>query len=150
MLTPQILVNSMEKGILSSLSIFTLMIFDECHNTTGNHPYNVLMTRYLDQKFDSSANQLPQVRPSLSVVETLEESVLQCSQQRLKCCLLCWSSSNSHLTTAANGNGSIWNTLPGFFPMLHLPCSCQERLVKHDKDCSTLEQMEELNWEESM
>lgn len=37
-LTPQILVNSLEKGILSSLSIFTLMIFDECHNTTGNHP----------------------------------------------------------------------------------------------------------------
>ncbi|NXB53661.1 DDX58 helicase, partial [Leucopsar rothschildi] len=60
-LTPQILVNSMEKGVLSSLSIFTLMIFDECHNTTGNHPYNVLMTRYLDQKFDSSANQLPQI-----------------------------------------------------------------------------------------
>ncbi|NXQ57197.1 DDX58 helicase, partial [Anthoscopus minutus] len=60
-LTPQILVNSMKKGILSSLSIFTLMIFDECHNTTGNHPYNVLMTRYLDQKFDSSANQLPQI-----------------------------------------------------------------------------------------
>uniref|UniRef100_A0A8C5TCA9 RNA helicase n=1 Tax=Malurus cyaneus samueli TaxID=2593467 RepID=A0A8C5TCA9_9PASS len=60
-LTPQILVNSLEKGILSSLSIFTLMIFDECHNTTGNHPYNVLMTRYLDQKFDSSAHQLPQI-----------------------------------------------------------------------------------------
>ncbi|NWH85360.1 DDX58 helicase, partial [Aegithalos caudatus] len=60
-LTPQILVNSMEKGILSSLSIFTLMIFDECHNTTGNHPYNVLMARYLDQKFDSSSNQLPQI-----------------------------------------------------------------------------------------
>ncbi|NXI20286.1 DDX58 helicase, partial [Irena cyanogastra] len=60
-LTPQILVNTMEKGILSSLSIFTLMIFDECHNTTGNHPYNVLMTRYLDQKFNSSANQLPQI-----------------------------------------------------------------------------------------
>lgn len=48
------------------------MIFDECHNTTGNHPYNVLMTKYLEQKFDSSANQLPQVRSSLSVVETLE------------------------------------------------------------------------------
>ncbi|NXQ30333.1 DDX58 helicase, partial [Alaudala cheleensis] len=60
-LTPQILLNSMEKGILSSLSIFTLMIFDECHNTTGNHPYNVLMARYLDQKLDSSANQLPQI-----------------------------------------------------------------------------------------
>ncbi|XP_033928963.1 antiviral innate immune response receptor RIG-I isoform X3 [Melopsittacus undulatus] len=60
-LTPQILVNSIEEGILSSLSIFTLMIFDECHNTMGNHPYNVLMTRYLEQKFDSSASQLPQI-----------------------------------------------------------------------------------------
>jgi len=76
-LTPQILVNSIEEGILSSLSIFTLMIFDECHNTTGNHPYKVLMTRYLEQKFDSSANQLPQVRPSLSVVEALKYFAVQ-------------------------------------------------------------------------
>ncbi|NXI65277.1 DDX58 helicase, partial [Anseranas semipalmata] len=60
-LTPQILLNSFEDGTLTSLSIFTLMIFDECHNTTGNHPYNMLMTRYLEQKFDSSASQLPQI-----------------------------------------------------------------------------------------
>ncbi|NXE40481.1 DDX58 helicase, partial [Ptilorrhoa leucosticta] len=87
-LTPQILVNSMEKGILSSLSIFTLMIFDECHNTTGNHPYNVLMTRYLDQKFDSSANQLPQivgltasvgVGNAKSINETVEHICTLCS-----------------------------------------------------------------------
>lgn len=108
-LTPQILVNSMEKGILSSLSIFTLMIFDECHNTTGNHPYNVLMARYLDQKFDSSANQLPQVRPSPSVVDTLEESVLQCSQQSLAFCADPVQKVPVPSTMAANGNGSIWN-----------------------------------------
>ncbi|KAM6104695.1 LOW QUALITY PROTEIN: antiviral innate immune response receptor RIG-I [Pterocles gutturalis] len=59
-LTPQILVNSIEEGILSNLSIFTLMIFDECHNTTGNHSYNVLLTTSV-QKFDSFANQLPQI-----------------------------------------------------------------------------------------
>lgn len=105
-LTPQILVNSMEKGILSSLSIFTLMIFDECHNTTGNHPYNVLMTRYLDQKFDSSANQLPQVRPSPSVGNIRGKCF---AMQSAKSCLLCWSSPNSHLATAVNGNGSIWS-----------------------------------------
>ncbi|NXH52093.1 DDX58 helicase, partial [Rhabdornis inornatus] len=87
-LTPQILVNSMEKGVISSLSIFTLMIFDECHNTTGNHPYNVLMTRYLDQKFDSSANQLPQivgltasvgVGNAKSINETVEHICTLCS-----------------------------------------------------------------------
>ncbi|NXC42753.1 DDX58 helicase, partial [Penelope pileata] len=60
-MTPQILLNSFEKGTLTSLSMFTLMIFDECHNTTGNHPYNMLMVRYLEQKFDSPASQLPQI-----------------------------------------------------------------------------------------
>ncbi|KFP10984.1 putative ATP-dependent RNA helicase DDX58, partial [Egretta garzetta] len=87
-LTPQILVNSIEEGIISSLSIFTLMIFDECHNTTGNHPYNVLMTRYLEQKFDSSANQLPQivgltasvgVGNAKSIKETIEHICTLCS-----------------------------------------------------------------------
>uniref|UniRef100_A0A8C8E9Q7 RNA helicase n=1 Tax=Otus sunia TaxID=257818 RepID=A0A8C8E9Q7_9STRI len=87
-LTPQILVNSIEEGIISSLSIFTLMIFDECHNTTGNHPYNVLMTRYLQQKFDSSASQLPQivgltasvgVGNAKSVKETIEHICTLCS-----------------------------------------------------------------------
>ncbi|XP_077331374.1 antiviral innate immune response receptor RIG-I-like [Lithobates pipiens] len=60
-LTPQILVNCLENGLLSSLSIFTLMIFDECHNTIGNHPYNVLMFKYLDQKLDSPGQKLPQI-----------------------------------------------------------------------------------------
>ncbi|KAJ7406721.1 putative ATP-dependent RNA helicase DDX58 [Pitangus sulphuratus] len=87
-LTPQILVNSIETGILSSLSIFTLMIFDECHNTTGNHPYNVLMTRYLEQKFDSSANSLPQivgltasvgVGNAKTIKETIEHICTLCS-----------------------------------------------------------------------
>ncbi|XP_010154015.1 PREDICTED: probable ATP-dependent RNA helicase DDX58 [Eurypyga helias] len=99
-LTPQILVNSIEEGILSSLSIFTLMIFDECHNTTGNHPYNVLMTRYLEQKFDSSANPLPQVRPGLSGVG--HWSGLPHRQQSPNSRCLCQSSSHSHLATAAN------------------------------------------------
>ncbi|KFV49812.1 putative ATP-dependent RNA helicase DDX58, partial [Tyto alba] len=79
-LTPQILLNSIEEGIVSSLSIFTLMIFDECHNTTGNHPYNVLMTKYLQQKFGSSANQLPQIvgltaSVGIGNAKTVEETV---------------------------------------------------------------------------
>ncbi|XP_073492880.1 antiviral innate immune response receptor RIG-I-like isoform X2 [Aquarana catesbeiana] len=60
-LTPQILVNCLEDGLLSSLSIFTLMIFDECHNAVGHHPYNVLMFKYLDQKLDSPGQKLPQI-----------------------------------------------------------------------------------------
>ncbi|XP_052501016.1 antiviral innate immune response receptor RIG-I [Budorcas taxicolor] len=60
-LTPQILVNSLKDGTIPSLSIFTLMIFDECHNTNKNHPYNMIMFNYLDQKLGGSSDSLPQV-----------------------------------------------------------------------------------------
>ncbi|KAK2493431.1 hypothetical protein MC885_018001 [Smutsia gigantea] len=60
-LTPQILVNSLKNGAIPSLSVFTLMIFDECHNTSKNHPYNMIMFNYLDQKFGRSSDPLPQV-----------------------------------------------------------------------------------------
>ncbi|XP_063770265.1 antiviral innate immune response receptor RIG-I [Pseudophryne corroboree] len=60
-LTPQILVNCLNSGSVPSLSIFTMMIFDECHNTIGNHPYNVLMFAYLDLKLSSPSPKLPQI-----------------------------------------------------------------------------------------
>ncbi|XP_078226639.1 antiviral innate immune response receptor RIG-I isoform X2 [Callithrix jacchus] len=60
-LTPQILVNNLKNGTIPSLSIFTLMIFDECHNTSKQHPYNMIMFNYLDQKLGGSSGPLPQV-----------------------------------------------------------------------------------------
>ena len=60
-LTPQILVNSLKNGTIPSLSVFTLMIFDECHNTSKHHPYNMIMFNYLDQKLGGSSDSLPQV-----------------------------------------------------------------------------------------
>ncbi|KAM9642110.1 antiviral innate immune response receptor RIG-I [Trichechus inunguis] len=60
-LTPQILVNNLKNGTIPSLSVFTLMIFDECHNTSKHHPYNMIMFNYLDQKLDGSSDPLPQV-----------------------------------------------------------------------------------------
>lgn len=62
-LTPQILVNSLNDGTIPSLSVFTLMIFDECHNTSKHHPYNQIMFRYLDHKLGGSPGPLPQVVP---------------------------------------------------------------------------------------
>ncbi|KAK1174963.1 antiviral innate immune response receptor RIG-I-like [Acipenser oxyrinchus oxyrinchus] len=60
-LTPQILVNALRCGTIASLSMFSLLIFDECHNTTGKHPYNVLMTMYLDSKLGNNNELLPQI-----------------------------------------------------------------------------------------
>lgn len=60
-ITPQILVNSLVKGEVPSLSVFSLLILDECHNTTGKHPYNIIMTRYHDAKLSSTAGPLPQI-----------------------------------------------------------------------------------------
>ncbi|EHB15966.1 Putative ATP-dependent RNA helicase DDX58 [Heterocephalus glaber] len=60
-LTPQILLNNLKNGTVPSLSIFTLMIFDECHNTSKHHPYNMIMFNYLEQKLGGSSDPLPQV-----------------------------------------------------------------------------------------
>ncbi|XP_030629349.1 antiviral innate immune response receptor RIG-I [Chanos chanos] len=60
-LTPQILVNALQKDEVPSLEVFTLLVFDECHNTTGKHPYNIIMTTYLDQKLSGKSTRLPQI-----------------------------------------------------------------------------------------
>ncbi|XP_066515219.1 antiviral innate immune response receptor RIG-I-like [Hoplias malabaricus] len=60
-LTPQILVNSLQRGELDSLQTFSLLLLDECHNTTGKHPYNIIMNRYLDTKHTHGTHTLPQV-----------------------------------------------------------------------------------------
>ncbi|XP_053321856.1 antiviral innate immune response receptor RIG-I [Spea bombifrons] len=60
-LTPQILVNCLQNGRVPSLSMFSLIIFDECHNTTGSHPYNVLMFAYIDMKLSSPNAKRPQI-----------------------------------------------------------------------------------------
>ncbi|KAL0970557.1 hypothetical protein UPYG_G00243720 [Umbra pygmaea] len=62
-LTPQILVNALSQGEVSSLSCFSLLILDECHNTTGKHPYNIIMSSYMDAKLRPQEDHqlLPQI-----------------------------------------------------------------------------------------
>ncbi|XP_056092574.1 probable ATP-dependent RNA helicase DDX58 [Rhinichthys klamathensis goyatoka] len=60
-MTAQILVNALQSGEVPSLDLLSLILLDECHNTTGKHPYNNIMTRYLDTKLSSSTHSLPQI-----------------------------------------------------------------------------------------
>ena len=46
--------------VLDLMSTFTLLIFDECHHTMKGHPYNSIMSLYMDQKL-AKTTLLPQV-----------------------------------------------------------------------------------------
>ncbi|XP_072042578.1 uncharacterized protein [Amphiura filiformis] len=52
MVTAQILVNALRKTPMPDLHLqdISLIIFDECHHTTQDHPYNEVMKRYLKEK----------------------------------------------------------------------------------------------------
>ncbi|KAH9492773.1 Antiviral innate immune response receptor RIG-I [Bulinus truncatus] len=62
-LTPMILVNNLrEKSV--RMRHFSLLIFDECHHTRKDEPYNLLMMMYLKAKFkgnEKTRNSLPQI-----------------------------------------------------------------------------------------
>ena len=63
-LTAQILVNALKENQVK-LSDISMLILDECHHTTKEHPYNMIMGQYMDDRFGPvGANQeqgLPQV-----------------------------------------------------------------------------------------
>ncbi|KAL6271201.1 hypothetical protein ACE6H2_028112 [Prunus campanulata] len=44
-MTPQILLDALRNAFLS-LEMFCLLIFDECHRATGNHPYTKIMKEF--------------------------------------------------------------------------------------------------------
>jgi len=60
-LTPQILLNGLDSREVPSLTVFSLLIFDECHHMKKHYPYNDIMSRYyVDEKLNNSL-MLPQV-----------------------------------------------------------------------------------------
>ena len=56
-MTHQKLVNTLDKSLLK-LSDFTIVIFDECHHSYDNHPYNTIMKHYFKEKL-SFQSKLP-------------------------------------------------------------------------------------------
>ncbi|XP_070545148.1 antiviral innate immune response receptor RIG-I-like isoform X2 [Ptychodera flava] len=60
-LTAQILENALEDGDIKSLSVFTMLIFDECHHTQGKTSFNRIMGRYRDMKLERPEEPRPQI-----------------------------------------------------------------------------------------
>lgn len=59
-LTAQILVNCLKTGEVR-MSDFDLLIMDECHHTTLNHPYSTIMLDYHRSRKENPSGKLPQV-----------------------------------------------------------------------------------------
>ena len=81
-MTPQIMLNSLGNDDKMSLSLFTLLIFDECHHSMKNDPYNRIMGHYIDEKFEAERMKttvhLPQVSVSCSFVMQLLHQSMCC------------------------------------------------------------------------
>ncbi|XP_041102623.1 antiviral innate immune response receptor RIG-I-like [Polyodon spathula] len=61
-MTPMILQFSLENGTIPGLSTFTLIFFDECHNTSKKHSYNSIMGMYMDIRLQGPQSAaLPQI-----------------------------------------------------------------------------------------
>ncbi|MGH0168454.1 UNVERIFIED_CONTAM: hypothetical protein FKN15_054721 [Acipenser sinensis] len=61
-MTPMILQLNLENGTIPSLSTFTLIFFDECHNTSKKHSYNSIMGMYMDIRLQGPpSTALPQI-----------------------------------------------------------------------------------------
>ncbi|KAK1174279.1 antiviral innate immune response receptor RIG-I-like [Acipenser oxyrinchus oxyrinchus] len=61
-MTPMILQLNLENGTIPSLSTFTLIFFDECHNTSKKHSYNSIMGMYMDIRLEGPpSTALPQI-----------------------------------------------------------------------------------------
>ena len=61
--TAQVLLDALVRKDIDSITKFSLMIFDECHHTHANHPFNQIMSMYVDLKLSDETDKsaLPQV-----------------------------------------------------------------------------------------
>ncbi|CAN1236287.1 Endoribonuclease Dicer homolog 2 [Linum grandiflorum] len=59
-MTPQILLNSLRHGFLK-LEFIKVLIFDECHHTSGNHPYACIMKEFYHPMMTANTCDVPRI-----------------------------------------------------------------------------------------
>ncbi|RAL54476.1 hypothetical protein DM860_001604 [Cuscuta australis] len=59
-MTPALLLSALRHSFLK-IDIIKLMIFDECHNARGKHPYACIMTEFYHSQLQSGNVQLPRI-----------------------------------------------------------------------------------------
>ncbi|XP_052184122.1 endoribonuclease Dicer homolog 2-like isoform X2 [Diospyros lotus] len=59
-MTPMILLNALRHRFLS-LDMIKVLIFDECHNARGRHPYTCIMTEFYHRQLQNNNSQLPRI-----------------------------------------------------------------------------------------
>ncbi|KAK3023834.1 hypothetical protein RJ639_044551, partial [Escallonia herrerae] len=59
-MTPAILLGALRHSFLK-LDMIKVLIFDECHNARGKHPYACIMTEFYDRHLKSNGSQLPRI-----------------------------------------------------------------------------------------
>lgn len=59
-MTPMILLNALRHSFLK-LEMIKVLIFDECHNARGRHPYACIMTEFYHRQLDSNNSQQPRI-----------------------------------------------------------------------------------------
>ncbi|XP_070545149.1 antiviral innate immune response receptor RIG-I-like [Ptychodera flava] len=60
-LSAHTLENALEDEDIKSLSLFTMMTFDECHHTQGETMFNKIMGRFCDMKIEKPEDPRPQI-----------------------------------------------------------------------------------------
>jgi len=73
-MTPQIMENALSDNNASLLQLFSLLIFDECHHTNKKHPYNAIMSHYVDQVLQNEERKRPMyILPQVSKQTNINE-----------------------------------------------------------------------------